>query len=175
MAELGSIALYIALALGAYSAVGSLLGRYKGAPELVQSARYAAYLTVLALAVATVTLVVAFVSRDFEIRYVFMHSSRAMAPIYTWVAIYAGNEGSLLFIALVLSIMTSLALVTAPRRLNVLLPHTTAVLMLILTFFLGVIVFMANPFELRPFVPPDGQGINPLLTTQACSSIRPCL
>ena len=36
--------------------------------------------------------------------------------------------------------------------------------MLVLTFFLAVMAFMANPFDKLPFVPQDGEGINPLLT-----------
>ena len=44
------------------------------------------------------------------------------------------------------------------------LPYTTGVLMLVLTFFLAVMAVMANPFDKLPFVPPDGEGINPLLT-----------
>ena len=36
--------------------------------------------------------------------------------------------------------------------------------MLVLTFFLAVMAFMANPFDKLPFVPADGEGINPLLT-----------
>ncbi len=164
MSELGSLSLYIALALTGYSAVGSLLGKRRESEELIESSRRAAYMTVLALLVASINLVVAFVTRDFEIQYVFEHSSRAMAPVYTWVAFYAGNEGSLLFIALMLSVMTALALVFSPTSVRAILPYTTAVLMLILIFFLAVIIFLANPFVTMPFLPPDGQGINPLLT-----------
>ena len=43
------------------------------------------------------------------------------------------------------------------------MPHATAVMMLVLTFFLAVTTIMANPFDRLDFVPPDGQGINPLL------------
>ena len=34
---------------------------------------------------------------------------------------------------------------------------------LILAFFLGIMLFLANPLERLPIAPPDGQGINPLL------------
>ena len=36
--------------------------------------------------------------------------------------------------------------------------------MLVLAFFVAVMAVMANPFDKLPFVPPDGEGINPLLT-----------
>ncbi len=64
MADLGSITLLLSLALAAYAALGSLVGQWKRAPELVISARYAAYLTPLMLAVSTTVLVAAFVTHN---------------------------------------------------------------------------------------------------------------
>ena len=164
MGDLGSIALSIALALAAYSAVASVLGRVRGVPPLVESARYATYLLVFVLGVALASLVGAFLASDFELQYVAEHSNLAMPRVYTWVAFYAGNEGSLLYIAFALSVLSALAMVLAPSRLRDSLPYTNAVLMVVLTFFLAVMAFMANPFATLPFAPADGQGINPLLT-----------
>ena len=92
------------------------------------------------------------------------HSNLAMPQIYTWVAFYSGNEGSLLYIAFALSALSALALFLAPTRIRDSLPYTNAVLMVILAFFLAVMVFMANPFAELSFTPADGEGINPLLT-----------
>ena len=164
MAELGAASLWIALALASYSAVGSFLGKVRGAPELVVSARRAVYLVALVLLVATMSLMALFVSQDFEVAYVAAHSDRAMQSHLTWVAFYAGNEGSLLYIAMVLGAMAALAVWKAPYSVRDTLPYTTCVLMLVMTFFLAVMGFMANPFDKLPFIPPDGEGINPLLT-----------
>ena len=105
-----------------------------------------------------------FLEHDFQVSYVAQHSNLAMPRVYTWVAFYSGNEGSLLYIAFALSAMSALAILLAPARVRDSLPYTTAVLMLVLTFFLAVTEFMANPFTRLPFTPADGQGINPLLT-----------
>ena len=164
MADLGAMCVWIALALASYGAVGSVLGKLRGSPELVVSAQRASHLTVLALTVATLSLVTLFINRDFEVAYVAAHSDIAMEDHFTWVAFYAGNEGSLLYIAFVLSIMASIAIWRAPAATRETLPHTNGVLMVVLTFFLAVIGFMANPFDKLPFVPLDGEGINPLLT-----------
>ena len=163
MADLGSIALLCAFALSSYSVVGSLLGAWKRLPALVESARHAVYLAALSLVVSTVGLVGAFLAHDFEVSYVAQHSNLAMPRVYTWVAFYAGNEGSLLFIATVLGLLCSLAVVWSPAKLKDSMPHATAVMMLVLTFFLAVTTIMANPFDRLDFIPPDGQGINPLL------------
>jgi hypothetical protein len=164
MADLGAISLWIALALAAYSTVGSVAGKLRLSPALVESAQSAMYAAGLALMVATLSLVVSFISRDFEIAYVAAHSDLAMANKFTWVAFYAGNEGSLLYIATILSIMSAIAVWRAPEKFKDALPYTTAILMLTLTFFVAVMAVMANPFDKLPFVPLDGDGINPLLT-----------
>ena len=164
MADLGLMSLFMALGLSAFSVVGSIVGKVRGIPALVESARYATYLLVLVLGVATLSLIGAFVSRDFEVAYVARHSNLAMPGYLTWVAFYAGNEGSLLFIAFALAILSALATALAPQRVQASLPYTTAVLMLVLTFFLAVTGFMANPFDKLAVIPADGQGINPLLT-----------
>ena len=164
MGDLGAISLWVALALAAYSCVGSVAGKMRGSGALVESAQAAMYATVVVLFVSTLSLVVAFIGRDFEVAYVARHSDLAMPDRFTWVAFYAGNEGSLLYIAMVLSVMAAIAVWRAPERVRESLPYTTGVMMLVLTFFLAVMAFMANPFDKLPFVPADGEGINPLLT-----------
>ena len=164
MADLGATSLSLALALAAYSAVASVLGQVRGIPALVESARYVSYLLVLVLGVAVASLVGAFLDHDFQVQYVAQHSNLAMDRIYTWVAFYAGNEGSLLYIAFALATLSALALALAPARVRETLPYTNAVLMVVLTFFLAVTTIMANPFSKLPITPADGEGINPLLT-----------
>ena len=138
MSDLGSIALWIGVALASYAAIGSVVGKLRGVPALVVSSQQAVYLLALVMLVATLSLVGAFISHDFENAYVAAHSSLAMPNIFTWVAFYAGNEGSLLFIGFVLAVMSALALWRAPARVQDTLPYTAAVLMVIQTFFLVV-------------------------------------
>ena len=164
MAELGSLSLYIALILALYSIVGSLFGVSRNSPSLLRSSQLATYMTLPTLIVATISLVIGFVTKDFEIEYVYAHSSQAMEHIYTWVAFYAGNEGSLLFIALMLSVMTAMAMLFSPSSIDNIRPYVISVLMSIQLFFLAVIILLANPFTKMLFIPEDGQGINPLLT-----------
>ena len=130
----------------------------------MQSARYATYLAPVALGCSMAGLVGAFVSNDFRVAYVAEHSNRAMDTQYIWVAFYAGNEGSLLFIAFALSALAALAVFFSPRAMQPSMPHVNAVLMAILVFFVAIMFFLADPFARLDFAPPDGQGINPLLT-----------
>ena len=163
MCDLGFISLLIGLVLAIYAAIGSVMGKVLDNHGLIDSARFASYLTTLALMISAFSLVGSFLDRDFELKYVFEHSSLSMPRLYTWVAIYAGNEGSLLFIAALLSVLSTLAVASSQSTLKSSLPYTIATLMFILTFFLLVMTFLANPFEKLAEIPVDGRGINPLL------------
>ncbi len=163
MIEAGQMALVISLVVALYAGLASFVGAARRVPELAASGRYAFYTVPILLTVSTVALIYGFVARDFSIRYVAENSNLAMPEIYTWVALYAGNSGSLLFLAIVYSAMAVIAVAMARRRLPYTAPYATGIMALFLAFFLGVMVFLANPLERLPFTPADGQGINPLL------------
>ena len=101
--ESGQLALVLALLATGYAVVASVMGVARRSPELVMSGRYGFYSTVILLLVATAALVHAFVTNDFSVRYVAENSSLAMPKAYTWVALYAGNAGSMLFLAIIFS------------------------------------------------------------------------
>ena len=161
--EGGYVALPIAFLVAAYVAVASFLGGVRREPVLVLSGRYGLFTVPVLLSVSTAALIYAFVTNDFSVKYVAENSNLAMPVNYTWVAFYAGNAGSLLFIALVFAILSVLTTFGLSRRLPFTAPYATGLLALILTFFLGIVTFLANPLERLSVVPLDGQGINPLL------------
>ena len=163
MVDAGQLALIIAMVVTAYAAVASFVGSWQRVPDLTASARYGFYSVPLLLLVSTAALVYAFVTRDFSVRYVAENSNLAMPHIYTWVAFYAGNAGSLLYLALVLATVSTIAVLTIRKRLPHTTPYALGTMALILAFFLGIMLFLANPLEQLPIAPPDGQGINPLL------------
>lgn len=163
MVDAGQLALVIAMVVTAYAALASFVGAWQRIPDLTASARYGFYSVPMLLFVSTAALVYAFVTRDFSVRYVAENSNLAMSPIYTWVAFYAGNAGSLLYLALVLAVVSAVAVLTIRKRLPHTTPYALGVMALILAFFLAIMLFLANPLERLPVTPPDGQGINPLL------------
>ena len=164
MADVGTTSLIIALALATYSFVTSFVGVRTRNAAMVVSGFRANYLTTLALGAGMLALLLAFLRSDFSISYVAEHSSLAMPRIYTWVALYAGNEGSLLYVAFALAGMAALAMYLSPRRMGAQRTYANGVLMLILAFFITVLLFMANPFDTLAVTPADGAGMNPLLT-----------
>ena len=102
--EAGQLTLVMALLVAAYVVVASMLGVARRRPELVVSGRYAMYSVPFLLLLTTASLVYAFVTNDFSVKYVAENSNFAMAAEYTWVAFYAGNAGSLLFLTIIFSL-----------------------------------------------------------------------
>src|SRR6266699_1619431 len=100
----------------------------------------------------------------FNVEYVAAYTSPNLPIFYTWSALYAGQKGSLLFWATVLSVFGSLALLLTPRRHAELLPTVAGVVALVASFFISVMLFgHANPFQRLPYTPLDGSGLNPQL------------
>ena len=175
MADLGVMALLLGLALSIYAAVGAIVGEKTAMAALVVSARRALYMTTLAAAVASGALINAFVQNDFSIKYVVDHSNTFMDRAFVWVAFYAGNEGSLLYILLALALISAISIWFAPKRLARSMPWTIAILAIIQLFYFGVLSFVASPFELLDTIPLEGRGINPLLTHPGMFSHPPLL
>src|ERR1041384_6734169 len=129
-------------------------------PGLALSARRAVFAMCGALLVAVFALEWALFQHDFNVEYVAAYTSRNLPTFYTWSALYAGQKGSLLFWATVLSVFGSLALLLTPRRHRELLPHVAGVVSVVAAFFISVMLFgHANPFQRLPYTPLDGHGL----------------
>ena len=164
MTVLGNLVLWLAFLVGVWGALAGLVGGLRARPDLQQSARHAVFVMCGALLVAVFSLEVALFRHDFNVEYVAAYTSRNLPIFYTWSALYAGQKGSLLFWATVLSVFGSLALVLTPRRQRELLPYVAAVVSLVAAFFISVMLFGgANPFQRLPYTPVDGSGLNPQL------------
>jgi len=157
MGDIGYVALVVGFAVAAYAAGASLVAVRNGQGELWLSARNAVW------AALGLTSVASLVSRDFSLRYVAEYTSRDLSMPLTLSAWWAGQAGSLLFWSWLLAVFAGIVLIQNRRQNKELTPYTVAVLMAVLAFFLGTIIFVANPFEKLPGTPADGLGLNPLL------------
>jgi cytochrome c-type biogenesis protein CcmF len=163
MADIGYVALSMAFVLAAYAAVASLIAVRSGQGDLWLSARNAVWAAVALTSVASAALVYALATRDFSLRYVAEYTSRDLSMPLTLSAWWAGQAGSLLFWSWLLAVFGGVVLIQNRRQNKELTPYTVAVIMAVLTFFLGIVIFAANPFEKLPVTPADGLGLNPLL------------
>src|SRR5436309_3253888 len=163
MTLLGNLALWVALLLGVWGAITGFVGGLYARPDLERSARNAVFAMCGALVLAVFTLEWALFHHDFNVEYVAAYTSRNLPIFYTWSALYAGQKGSLLFWATVLSLFGSLAQLFTARRHRVYLPFVAGVVCTVAAFFVTVMLFAANPFGRLPYTPVDGSGLNPQL------------
>ena len=166
MPLLGSFSLVLALALGAYCFVAgaiALFGHGPGYERLGETARRAGIGVWAAVMIAAAVLVVATFQNDFSIAYILHHSNRDLGAPYKFAALWSGQEGSLLFWSLLLA---SYGLVLRMRHKvdTRLVAYASVVIAAVQVFFLLLVNFAAPPFALTAgAIPPDGNGLNPLL------------
>ena len=163
MTDLGNIALWIALLIGGWGSAVAFVGGRTGRADLAASAERSVFVVWGLLAIASAALLRALLAHDFNVEYVAAYTSRNLPVFYTWSAFYAGQKGSLLFWAMVLSTFSSAALLLNRGKYRELMPYVAGVLLITITFFVAVMVFASNPFEKLGFTPPDGRGLNPQL------------
>jgi cytochrome c-type biogenesis protein CcmF len=163
MTLLGQFALWAALLLGLWCVVISFSGQWRGRAEVAQSVVHSVYAVCGCLVVASIALWKGLVSHDFNIEYVAAYTSRNLPSYYIFSAFWAGQKGSLLFWAVVLSLFAAAAQLLTPRRYAHLMPYVAGVTTAVVCFFVSVMIFAANPFERLTFVPADGRGLNPQL------------
>jgi len=167
MAQIGSFALLLALALSLYCfGIGLFALVTRNSPDssrLGETARRAGVVIFPAVLLAAICLVVAAFRNDFRIAYIFHHSNRDLDAKYKFATLWSGQEGSLVFWSLLLSayaFVLRLRYKTDPR----LFAYASVVLAGIQIFFFALVNFAANPFGLLEGpLRADGTGLNPLL------------
>src|SRR6266508_1251711 len=183
LAEIGLIALTIAFLLSVYATFASLYGGQVGRASWVDSARNASLLVFPLLTIPVLVIVYALYTYDFSLAYVYDVSSRAMSSFLRVTALWGGQQGSVLFWAWLMAAFVGIVLLRKWNRDREMMPYVIFVAMLTTTFFVGVVLFITNPFtrlwhvpgaqevtqslfapaNAMPFIPEDGNGLNPLL------------
>jgi cytochrome c-type biogenesis protein CcmF len=169
MENLGTLAILVAFCLAVYSAVASLVA-YKAKNQFLQvSAERSTYATWFLLTVAGGLLLNALMQDDFRLSYVAQRSNRAMEWYYKLAAWWGGQEGSLLFWNWILATYTVVVAWMNRFKFRAMMPIVLFILAATQAFFLSLIVFEAQPFQVltqggpTPIAVPDGNGLNPLL------------
>jgi cytochrome c-type biogenesis protein CcmF len=168
MPYFGSFALLLGLAFSVYALVAgvvSLSGRCRAstAERLGETARRAGIATFIAVLGAAVALVWSAFQDDFSVSYILHHSNRDLAAPYKFAVLWSGQEGSLLFWALLLSAYGFV--VRLRHKVDVrLVAHASVIIAAVQVFFMLLLNFAARPFAIEPGpLRADGNGLNPLL------------
>ena len=192
MAQIGSFALLLALALSVYSFLAGIIALVfqnqdslavkgvrrsgataettslaaslrQGSERIGETARRAGVATFAAVLLASVVLVICAFHDDFSIAYIFHHSNRDLPGPYKFAVLWSGQEGSLLFWSLLLAAY-GFVLRLRYKTDPRLFAYASVVLAGVQIFFLLLLNFAARPFGLLEGpMRPDGSGLNPLL------------
>ena len=156
-----------------YAFVAGIVGILTRRALITKSARNAGMAVFGLVTLAVASLEYFFFTDDFSLAYVAAHSNRALPLYYKFSALWAGQEGSLLFWSWLLSIYTFFALFLNRRKHPELMPFVGTILAGIQIFFLTLNNFIANPFQILAGANSagvmhlarvsDGTGLNPLL------------
>ena len=104
--QLGYLLLIIALVFSAYGTIAGYVGGHRRNAALVQSSFHAVYAVATLVWLAATILWYGLLNDHFEVSYVWNHSERALPVFYKFVAIWGGQDGSLLFWTLLLGIFS---------------------------------------------------------------------
>jgi cytochrome c-type biogenesis protein CcmF len=161
--QIGEVALWIALLLTIWGSAVGFLGGGLRRGDLVLSSERAMHVVFGLVALSAAALIVAFVGDEFRYLYVASGSNRELPLYYKVAGLWGGHAGSLVLWVLLLAFFSSLALHQNRWRNRELMPYVSATLHTVVLFFLVVILFTSNPFEVMSFTPADGRGMNPQL------------
>ena len=165
MGTLGSYSLQLALL---FACIGAAVGLYAGVTrrnDWTQVAERCVGVVFGFTSVAMLVLFYALATNDFSLEYVTAHSARSMDLPYRLSALWGGQAGSLLLWVWMLCAFGASALFANRHRHRDLAPWVTLVLLGNAIFFLALLTFSTNPFEVVAAVHrvSDGNGMNPLL------------
>jgi len=169
----GSFSLLLAFVCAVYAFLGGILAIRTRHPLLIKSTRQAGIATCVLIFLATLSLEYLLFTDNFSLAYVVQHSNRDLSTFYKFAALWAGQEGSLLFWSTLLSIYVLSVLLVYRHKNGELMPYVGVILAGVQIFFLMLNNFIENPFKtlatvnasgvLEPFTRMDGNGLNPLL------------
>ena len=175
MILIGELSLWVALLMAAWTTTVSFSGGMQGRQDLIKSGERAMYATFAFTLLASLGIWTALFSHDFSIKFVASYTSINLPKIYTFTAFWAGQAGSMLFWALILTMYAAIAVASNRNANRVLMPWVTGTLGVISLFFLMTLAFGANPYERLDWTPVDGRGMNPQLQNPGMAIHPPML
>jgi cytochrome c-type biogenesis protein CcmF len=161
--DLGYATLGLAFFVAIYAALAAWYGNRSERPKLVESARNASIVILPLVMLACGLLILSLLRGDFSVQYVWRVSSVGMPDYLKVTALWGGQAGSLLFWNLLLATFTAAAVAINWKKHRPLMPYAIMIASFTQIFFLGISFLVENPFARMEFVPPDGNGLNPLL------------
>ncbi len=168
MENLGYLAVLLSFLLSIYAVIAALAGKWRKNAFLEASAQRAVLVVWVLVTTASGLLLYGLLTNDFRMSYVASRSNTDLPLLFKFAAWWGGQEGSLLFWSWIAATYAFVAVYTSRRKHRDMISYVVAIMMTVLGFFLGLVAFIANPFQVLMSGPQivamaDGQGLNPLL------------
>ena len=173
--------LVVTFLVALYGIGAAAYGGVKGRPAWVESARLSMLLTFPLLTLTSLVLIYLLVTGRYEVAFVYNVTSEAMPTYLRITSLWGAQSGSLIFWSWLMAMFTSAVTLRPWKRDREFLPWVIVVSLVTLAFFVGMSIFVENPFERFWFTPQgeaqimfppanstlitpgDGRGLNPLL------------
>ncbi len=147
LAEIGVLSLILTFVVSLYSIIASVVGVRMRSTGWVTSGRNAAILTTPLLLLSLAALLIALVTEQYQISYVHSVTDPNTPMFYRVTALWGSQQGSLLFWSFTMSLFTTSAIVLHWRSHRRLMPYVVAFMMATLAFFIGLSIFLEDPFQ----------------------------
>ncbi len=161
--SIGQNLIIFSFVIAVWSILSSVLGDLMDNNKLIKSGERAGYALFGLITVISGILVYALMAHKFQVKYVWKYTSAHLKPFYTATSFWAGQSGSLLFWAWLLSLFTAIVIFRNRNKNRDIMPWVTGVCSFVNAFFLMVLAFYTKPLATYSQVPMEGNGLNPLL------------
>jgi cytochrome c-type biogenesis protein CcmF len=163
IAELGHLALVLALAAALVQSALPLIGAARQQPRLMAVAAPAALAQCALIAAAFAALTWSYVVSDFSVFNVFQNSHTQKPMLYKVTGVWGNHEGSLLLWVLILALFGAAVAAFGRNLPPALAARALAVQAMIAVAFLAFMLLTSNPFLRLDPAPPEGRDLNPIL------------
>ena len=160
---IGSIALKLAFIFSLLSVLLYFVSFIKGDGNLLSLTSWFVVIVFISLAVAITVLSMSFILSDFRLEYVYEHSSFNLPLAYKIGALWAGQAGSMIFWAFLVSLFAVLEIGSSDKYEAKFCSVVMFCVMATVLFFIFLCIFVSPAFELTNGTPEEGAGLNPLL------------
>ena len=159
--NIGEISLFVSFLVSIIGLFSLSSGTLKKDNRLIHVGSRCIFSICILVTISIVSLAYLLITKDYDNLYVAKNTSNDLSVLYSFTALWAGQEGSLLLWSWILSIYV--AIIAFSKSTNKLIPTTQNVALFVLAFFLFLIVFIESPFQTLPQPLSNGRGLNPIL------------
>lgn len=165
MHELGTALIYTAFVVTLGNGLLGIAGAMRRSPGLLAASRQGLLVSLLLFVAMDACLMQGLLTHDFRNKYISSYTDLDMPLAYLIAGFWGGEKGALLFWTTSLTAFSAWSILRNKSQSPRFLGYVTGFVSLAIFFFVMLMAFESNPFEVfrAGAGPEDGKGMNPLL------------